>query len=203
MPVPLLIEWTGDPRDLKAIRMVSSEERYMVIALNDVSDTGEEPDDDEEPFDLIDSLANGQENLEILTLSPLTDLAASLEKNPQLKDKIARVHIVGVNGPGQESAGEAASADPAALRAVLASGVPVTLYCNELLQDPASACAAAAMMRPDIAAFRECGLSADDAGKISEDENGTTARVLTGLDEQQLVLALRELALDEVYRAER
>lgn len=82
--------------------------------------------------DFIISQANEHPNeISLIMLAPLTNLAKAFEKEPQIKSKIKELYIMGgvVNGPGNESAVAEFNfyTDPESAYEVLNSGVPINL----------------------------------------------------------------------------
>ena len=82
--------------------------------------------------DFIISQANEHPNeISLIMLAPLTNLAKAFEKEPQIKKKIKEIYIMGgvVNGPGNESAVAEFNfyTDPESAYEVLSSGVPIKL----------------------------------------------------------------------------
>ncbi len=100
------------------------------IAGPDLPDPGFEPDKRDAVSLMADVLEASEEPVTLIPIGPLTNVAALLDRRPELKEKVGRVVMMG----GSVGAGNTTAAaefnvlvDPEAARAVFASGLPVTM----------------------------------------------------------------------------
>jgi hypothetical protein len=179
-------------------------------------DTTSEPEPDGASA-LIARIAKRHDDLVLVALGPMTNVAELVESKPRAAGRLAGVHAMGGSVEGEPVDGVAewnAAADPAAFETVLAAGVPLTVVPEdavptgtpELLNEaPVLDRVVAAVSYPawwDLGAA--ASLVADDGAEVETgewvlDEDVPGRLVRTGEGGVQVVRSLDEQALEAAY----